>query len=1038
MFVIDRYTDSDAPGLAELWQASQDVWLGGFHGGVPMTPERVRQAESGSDRLLTLVARAGKRVIGYCRLGLRFADPSAAYVAELGVHPAFHGQGVGRDLLRRAIDFAITAGYLRVDLHTWPGNERALPLYKRAGFLWVPGTRVLMENYLPTLLKQPLVEKFLDQQDWYASLRQPVSMAPDDDFEQGRPVFRYHFRRDGQSLSIILDRASRAVMALSSDDWQVGLIAPVATTPGRASSAHLQIRRPNGESTTPALATIRLTGGSASERSMVLTDTTTDLALPMEAPRHNLASMATVTGTLSIEGKITSLSAAIVLAPLVSVELLQSEAAMAGVIQQVTVRLRNNHVQTAQFQISLTPTDMLTVNPRRQDVTLTPGTSRDLPLQILASRAGVYELGIGLISDRHNGTILQPIMTFPVPVVDEFASIAYQTKEALILENVHFRAQLILNGGALELRERSTGVQHSQLPTLGPPTWNPLVSHVGFSGRIARTTTGWRAVLTGELSRWPGISFERAVEISASPVLRIQHRVHNRGPTDHLFTLSLSHGQPGPASPGVTNVLPLEAGLLTAEQPQFPDWRDGSPPFAENWLAREKDGGVLGVIWPTGSDVRWESWRGAILTLPPVLAPSQHERKFVDVSLYLGPGDWHAVRATWQRHQSTGSAFDVSAPLLGALATLPPALTVVCQNGESQAETTVWSIAARPQSVEIAAEPPDGWVLQVAPRDLGLLDQSVSRDVRIMARHEAGRFADVGTLLLHGERDTSGSPVYLLDPGRSDAPVVIRETFQEGHRVYSVDNRRFQVVVVPGFAGSAISLRDGDHDILWSAFPNPGRLPYCNPWFGGISPQIGPIGETEPGQGGFLDSEKLTATTVDAEVFRGQRWRGVRLSGVSSTVGHLQIAVEYLTLGESPILLLALDLINQARIAVTLAVGWTVNLSDLAPDQPKWLRWREAWTGYRRCSPHKVEVIPAERWVIAGQGNTPTGTALAVAPPLHALAIDLGPDRAHLGAYGTIPLLPGSRVRTVAALANVERTIEARVLAEALSRAMTV
>ena len=83
-----------------------------------------------------------------------------------------------------------------------------------------------------------------------------------------------------------------------------------------------------------------------------------------------------------------------------------------------------------------------------------------------------------------------------------------------------------------------------------------------ISGRIARTTTGWRAVLTGELSRWPGISFERAVEISASPVLRIQHRVHNRGPTDHLFTLSLSHGQPGPASPGTGLAGPVTADTM--------------------------------------------------------------------------------------------------------------------------------------------------------------------------------------------------------------------------------------------------------------------------------------------------------------------------------------------------------------------------------------------------------------------------------------------------------------------------------------------
>jgi len=314
------------------------------------------------------------------------------------------------------------------------------------------------------------------------------------------------------------------------------------------------------------------------------------------------------------------------------------------------------------------------------------------------------------------------------------------------------------------------------------------------------------------------------------------------------------------------------------------------------------------------------------------------------------------------------------------------------------------------------------------------MDQRNPRDVAITARRVNGRFADIGEIRVTGERDRAEAPVYLLAPGSSNRPVRVSQGARNDRTVYTIDNGHFQLDVAPDFAGSAIGFQESGDELLKSSFPRPGVRPYSNPWFGGICPQIGPAGEAEPGLGGSLDRSAFAVGLINDYDFLGQQWRGVRLRGILATAYHIQVAVDYLTLGDSAILLLGIELANRGRIGIPLGVGWTVNLRDRAPDRPKWLRWRDSSEGFRGCSRNKVEVIPAERWVLAGGGDADSALALAVASPLNALAIDLGTDGAHLGAHGKVDVPPGGTVRLLAALANVERTVEAQVLAEALNR----
>ncbi|MFJ4221094.1 GNAT family N-acetyltransferase [Curtobacterium luteum] len=62
-------------------------------------------------------------------------DPEdAAYLSLLAVDPRTQGLGLGRDLLRAAVDAASRAGHARCVLHALEDNAPALGLYRSAGF----------------------------------------------------------------------------------------------------------------------------------------------------------------------------------------------------------------------------------------------------------------------------------------------------------------------------------------------------------------------------------------------------------------------------------------------------------------------------------------------------------------------------------------------------------------------------------------------------------------------------------------------------------------------------------------------------------------------------------------------------------------------------------------------------------------------------------------------------------------------------------------------------------------------------------------
>ncbi|HCR12278.1 GNAT family N-acetyltransferase [Solidesulfovibrio sp.] len=85
-------------------------------------------------RDLMLGAYAGERLVGSVAVLGRSPDPDGAQLRFFIVDPDWHGRGVGKALLARALDWCRARGTARVFLWTVDGLAASRRLYEKAGF----------------------------------------------------------------------------------------------------------------------------------------------------------------------------------------------------------------------------------------------------------------------------------------------------------------------------------------------------------------------------------------------------------------------------------------------------------------------------------------------------------------------------------------------------------------------------------------------------------------------------------------------------------------------------------------------------------------------------------------------------------------------------------------------------------------------------------------------------------------------------------------------------------------------------------------
>ncbi len=134
-------TEHDADGVLANFIAThgQTEFLTTYPDETPITPDQERAYLAGkeaSERDAALVAEVEGTITGTAGVdGFRAADKTK-HRAHFGISidQAWWGIGIGRALTEACIECAKAMGYLQLELEVVAENERALALYRSAGF----------------------------------------------------------------------------------------------------------------------------------------------------------------------------------------------------------------------------------------------------------------------------------------------------------------------------------------------------------------------------------------------------------------------------------------------------------------------------------------------------------------------------------------------------------------------------------------------------------------------------------------------------------------------------------------------------------------------------------------------------------------------------------------------------------------------------------------------------------------------------------------------------------------------------------------
>lgn len=193
---IVEYGQVYAKDIADMWKKTIgcDDWNG--KSDFCVTEESVLKDEEKEHIQTYISLNENNEVVGYCKIMKDYSDENALYITLLSVRPDYYGKKIGKNLVLKALYKTIELGYDKLNLNTWAGNTKALPLYKKCGFFLEDKTDTTsLRNFIPLLHKTELLEEEFKQFDWYEDSQRSLDINPDIIYALGREYYIYKWGR---------------------------------------------------------------------------------------------------------------------------------------------------------------------------------------------------------------------------------------------------------------------------------------------------------------------------------------------------------------------------------------------------------------------------------------------------------------------------------------------------------------------------------------------------------------------------------------------------------------------------------------------------------------------------------------------------------------------------------------------------------------------------------------------------------------------------------------------------------------------------
>lgn len=998
--------------LAELWNASDAGWPTGLVRLRPKTAAEALEWERRMDSIARFLAMDGRRPIGYARLFEWWGSSDGTYVQWLNVDPAYHGKGVGKALILKTIERTIAEGYPREDLHTWPGNEKAMPLYKRTGFMWVPGSHAYLQNYVPLLLTYEPANAFFARHDWYATLRRDLKKDHDEESLHGIDVFVYRFRAGRDRLEAAIDRNARGVMAFEDRDVRVEAWIPKATlvrgSPGTIRwfvrnkgrvplDVRLEARGPRGATVkTPPPFTLKPRGHKEVRGSVLIPDSFKDAPSGWASPA--------VETRVVVGNRVVPLrsgfrpKSAVDFAWEADVPRVPSPGS-----KSLTVVVRNQSGRALRGTLAMAAANVR-LRPSRIPLRLGKQGVRRLSVRV-DNPSG--ETRVATVRFRFSAKTIRVKKEMPLPCFAPGGIVAFRQEDDWVLESpsLQFVSASVAAKGSLRLVD-GTDVIRGFWSVAGPP-YEPMDAlNSRWKGRLGDPGTP-EIVRTFVSRRRPGLALEQRWRMVGERTLELRTAVENHGPKSWSIGLegACERGEEASAVTIPTKHGPTTEAVMESE---WPDMRRDVPLqrlMNEGWIHIGGARGGFGLVWEPingiAPKVELSSWDLPNWFTPIVRLRSGKRHEF-GRAWFLATNEWREARDLWS--EIAGRERKAEAAKVGSVRLdFEPA--VVLASPAAQVTATIRNLRMRPTRARVFLEAGPHLRTSAGPRPVKdlRLGKEWTKSLRI-----SGKGPHVSSARLRFEDPRS--------PYRWDVPVVASDgggtiRLRGPKEQRALANGLLTIVASATHAAALTSIRAGRHEYLVTSYPKPGSFAWFRPFYGGIYPTA----YTE-GWPGSLYKERFRVGAA-----RRGTWTGLALSArakESDLPKGTNVRIEYLTRPGSPLVALALRVRNETQERQEITAGfWAFLGLDRAPtcdvefERLRERQWRRAeWT----------------RWSLADGGfavfrapKAPRVIAMVAAEPADLEVFDLRDQGRHGLVEQELDLAPREEATVLATLAFV-------------------
>jgi len=470
----------DAELLADMWNRSDSGWPGGWTRGIPETAERTLENMKKIDRLGIYVVEYEGEIVGYGDFRAQAGQKEVAYLQTLNARPDQHGKGVGRRLVLKILEKTIELGYKQLTIGTWPGNTKAVPLYKKTGFFWIPETDVFMQNYIPTILSLPIAKDFFAKHYWYQCQKRDLSIAPDEIEWNGVKVFPYHFEADGEFIKVIADKQSESITAIETNDLSVACCVGKEDVPtGLEHPVRWEIENRRDE---PLQITLIAGGeeGIALDvlENFLVTDRTTiekNFSVSPEIKQKKWGEPAhKIISTLMINGEPLSLGTAVKPVQPIDIEYSGQTVVPGKKNERVLVKLRNRLDVPVDGQLIIDPKPGLKLDKLSADFSLQAKSWTSCLFWLQIDEVGTFQTKMRVEGTTENGekisTKTKTVVFRSIPFGKIVTSVSKEQK-TILLENDSMSVNVEQRGGRMYVHDKiaEMGLCGQDIAELGPP-----------------------------------------------------------------------------------------------------------------------------------------------------------------------------------------------------------------------------------------------------------------------------------------------------------------------------------------------------------------------------------------------------------------------------------------------------------------------------------------------------------------------------------------------------------------------------------------